>query len=305
MDQRSGYERSAALRQVAAIAACLLLAAGGLHAGSPGDSRSPAATPDRAIGAPPAIDDKSLPDDRYVSLGFPSYDRAWTGIDVEAAAKRLTALAASHPEQLPRFESDKSGKTFARIAAPMDASFLRRRSLSLAVRLPEALQYLEATNSIFELYVSAFAAKQVAGAELAELFGGQLKNCMVMLELIDEFLPTVAKDDPSYPERMAGLEEMLGGVAEAVMGAMTTLTEEEAYSAGTRLKLLGYCRETFPSIVPRLTGASQAEVRHRLDELVADPKLRELRPQLLSLRDALRAAPKATPKAPLEEGTRQ
>jgi len=29
-----------------------------------------------------------------------------------------------------------------------------------------------------------------------------------MLELIDEFLPTVRKDDPSYEVRMAGLEKM-------------------------------------------------------------------------------------------------
>ncbi len=230
ISRRSGCKRSGYL-PLPALAACLLLAAGGAQASSTPDSRpAPATAAPPAAAAPAASADKSLPDERYISLGL------------------------------------KSGKTFARLAAPADASFFRKRSLSLGVRLPEALERFQASAALFELYLSAFAGKQVAGAELVELTGALLRNCVVLLEVVDELVPTISKDDPSYQERMAGLDQMRSGLAEVLSGAITSLTEEQ-YSVGARLRLVAYCRETFPSIVPRLTAPSRAEARQRLDAL--------------------------------------
>ena len=300
MNLRSGCERSRRLRLPALAAClslpCLLLAAGGAQASSTPDSRSapavaapPAATAPPVAAAPAAIEDKSWPDERYISWGLAAYDHDWSSRDLGHAADRLKSLSMTHPDQLPRFESERSGKTFARLAAPADVSFFRRRSLSLDVRLPEALERFQASGALFELYLSAFAAKQVAGADLIELIGALLRNCVVVVELVDELVAKLPKDDPGYQERMAGLDQMRGGLAEVLSGAITGLTEEE-YTIAARLKLLGYCRETFPGIVPRLTAPSQAEVRQRLDALAAEPRPRELQPQLLQLRDAVHAA---------------
>ena len=203
----------------------------------------------------------------------------------------MKSLARTHPDQLPRFESAKSGKMFARLAAPADSSFYRRRSLSLGVRLPEALERFQASGALFELYLSAFAAKQVAGADLIELIGALLRNCVIVVEMVDELVATLPKDDPGYQERMAGLDQMRGGLAEVLSGAITGLTEEENTIAA-RLKSVGYCRHSFPSIVPRLTAPSRAEVRQRLDAMAAEPQPRELQPQLVQLRDAVHAAMK-------------
>jgi hypothetical protein len=121
------------------------------------------------------------------------------------------------------------------------------------------------------------------------MIGAVLRNCVVVVDVVDELVAKLPKDDPDYQERMAGLDQMRGGLAEVLDGAISGLTEEQ-YSIGARLKLLGYCRETFPSIAPRLTAPSQAEVRQRLDALAAGPQPRELQPQLVLLRDAVHAA---------------
>jgi hypothetical protein len=240
-----------------------------------------------------AVDDKSLSKDRYVALGLPSCDRDWTGEDMAVAASRLQQLAAGHPEQLPHFRSHESGEMFARMVARENLASLRTRSLPLSVRLPQALQYLESSNTILKLYLAAFLAKQAGGDDLIELMGACLRVTQVNVELLDEFLPTLSPQDPKYQVRMAGLEQVRRGLASVVGGAITSLTEEQAYDLAARRRLLGYCRETLPAIVPKLSAASQAEALGRLDALAAEARMRELQPQLASLRDAVRAATQA------------
>lgn len=240
--------------------------------------------------APRAVADNSLPDDRYVALGLPAYDHAWMSRDLAVAAERLEALAVQHPEQLPRFASGRSGKTFARIAAPADRRFFETRSLALGVRMSEAMAFLSASNSIVKVYIGGYTAGQIAGADLIELMGSQLRSSLVVLELLDELVPTISKDDPKYQTRMAGVDKVRGGLAQVVSGAITSFSETQVYSVDDRRKLAEYCRETFPALVPRLTPASRAEVHQRLDQLVSDARSRELRPQLVALRDAVTAA---------------
>src|SRR5262249_20633242 len=115
----------------------------------------------------------------------------------------------------------------------------------------------------------------------------------VTVELVDEFVATLSPQDPKYQVRMAGLEKVRRGLAELVGGAITSLTEEQNYSVAARLRLLGYCRETFPSIVPRLSAASQIEVLGRLNALAAEARMRGLQPQLTLLRDEVRTATQA------------
>lgn len=240
--------------------------------------------------APAAVADKSLPDGSYVALGVPAYDHAWMSRDLAVAAEKLQALAAQHPEQLPRFGSGKSGKTFARIAAPADKQFFETRSLALGVRMSEAMAFLSASNSVLKVYIGGFTAGQIAGSDLIELLGSQLRTSLVVLELVDELVPTFSKNDPKYQTRMAGLDKIRNGLAQIVSGAITSFSEAQVYSVDDRRKLAEYCRETFPALVPRLTPASQAEVRQRLGQLVSGAPPRELRPQLVALRDAVMTA---------------
>jgi hypothetical protein len=235
------------------------------------------------------VPDQSLSGEGYLALGVPAYDRDWTSAQMSAAVSKLQALASTSPEKLPRFQSPKSGALFARIVSREPLHFYRDKSHPLDARMQEALGCLQATNSLLKAYLPAFNLGRVSGDDLIELFGALLRSTQANLELVDEFVPTVSKQDPKYPARMAGLDRMRRGLASIVGGAITSLTERQSYVVETRVKLLGFCRETFPAIVPKLTAPSQAEIVERLSALAADPQMRDL-PDLSLLRDEVKAA---------------
>lgn len=215
--------------------------------------------------------------------------------DMKNVADILHAMQAEQPNQLPRFESAKSGALFARIISPDNLIFFRHQSLPLESRFPLGIAFMQAQSSILKTYLSAFLKNQCSGHELIELMGSQLRICHMMLDLVDEFWPTLSPDDPTYPVRVKGLEKMKSGLAGVIMGSITTLTEDQSYSLDIRLKMLKYCRQEFPSVVPRLASGSLAEVQLRLAKLTEDPKLQPLHEQLQLLRDETTAAVNSAP----------
>jgi hypothetical protein len=270
------------------LAGIAALMAGGCGSTPPGAPLALPATPARPPA--PVVGDPSLPDDGYLTLGLPSAERAWGGTEMTTASTRLQSLAAEHPEQLPRFQSPRSGHTFARIVAADNLAFFRQTTVPLSSRLPAVIEFMDSFNAIFKLYLQAFKAHLAPSAELIELAGAQLRLCQTSTELTDEFVATLSRDDPRYEVRMAGLEQMRQGLAEVVDGVLTTLTEVDVYPRAERLTLLGYCRATLPSIVPKLAPGSQVEVLERLDALAADPRLADLHQSIGALRDQVRSA---------------
>jgi hypothetical protein len=263
----------------------VLLSSYDLHSAT---AAPPATAPSRPPASTAPASDRSLPADEYITLGMPSYDREWVGQDMAVAAAKLQAMAKKSPEKLPRFGSNRSGPVFAE-----NFNFFRSRSLPLGTRFPQFLDYTDALNAIVKLYASARTTNKEWAAELVELSGAMLRALQLELELVDELIPTLAKDDPTYSVRMAGLEKMRGGLALVISGSLTTLTETQVFDADLRAKLVDYCRETFPQILPRLTAASEQEMLRRLDELVDNPSVREFRDQVILLRDESHAATKA------------
>lgn len=236
------------------------------------------------------VADQSLTGDQYIALGIPASDRTWMGEDMKTAAEVLVSLAAEHPEQLPRFESSRSGAVFARIISADNLKLFREQQLPLESRFPDGLAYMQSHGSILSTYLKVFLKHQCSENEMMELMGSNLRGFHMILDLVDEFWPTLSKDDPSYPARVRGMEQMRSGLGNVVNGSITTLTEDQTYSLAVRLKLLKTCREEFPAIVTRLGHSSQVEVQQRLVKLADDPKLQPLQEQLRLLRDETVAA---------------
>jgi hypothetical protein len=111
-----------------------------------------------------------------------------------------------------------------------------------------------------------------------------------MLELADEFLPTINKDDPTYPVRLQGLEQMKRGLAGIVAGSLQTLTERDNYRESELARLVGYLEETLPLIVPRLPPGTRTETLLRLERMIGDPDLKNLQPGLGRLHSKVKAS---------------
>lgn len=227
--------------------------------------------------------DESLTPDEYARLGLPAHDREWSGADMAKAEKVLSALAAKTHRRLPRFGSERSGPVFARLTSPRNLELYRDRSLPLGARFPQAMNYMQVANGVNKLYLAGFIKKEVRDCELVELVGSQYRTIAVVLDLVDEFLPTIDKNDPSYPARMQGLDRMTRGLATTVAGGLQTLTERQNFRPSELARLVGHMRQTFPRIVPRLPPASRTETLSRLDEMRRDPAAKDLQPGLTEL----------------------
>lgn len=251
---------------------------------SPSDKK---ATTSQTVGTT-IPDDLSLTADDYIRLGLPAHDRTWSGNDMGRAAMVLESLAEKDPRQLPRYHSRQSGEVFARMTAAQNLELLRNRSLPVEARLPEALDLVDASNRVMKLYLATFVRKVTGDSEMVELMGAQLRSTVVILELVDEFLPTLDKNDPSYQVRMSGLKQMRQGLATVVAGCLQTLTEKGAYRNSELVRLLDYMQETFPAVVPQLPPGSRMEIMVRLETMAKDPTLKEFAHTLQELYEKVR-----------------
>lgn len=256
----------------------------------------------REVPPPPdAPDKKTAPDAsytiaKYLDLGLPDPDRAWTGADLTEAHKLLEPLSQAGNQHLPRFGSERSGKVFARLTAPTDEALFKDRKAPLEVRMQAALKGLNAVNQILVIYLSGFSRDEVGDLEMVELMGAQLRSIVVVMELSEELRPTIPKDDPNYKARMQGFATMRQGLAMVVSGSLTTLTERDYYRLRQRARMLAYIQETLPQLLPLLPPEARTEALGRLETLEKDPLLKDLRPGLVRLRAAAKEAAAAAEK---------
>ncbi len=206
------------------------------------------------------------------------------------AEKTLAALGQKGYRQLPRYKSKRSGEMFARLTSPQNLELFKNRSLPLNARFPQALQYYQASNQVSKLYAFGYLKKEVRDSELVELMGALFRTTVVLLELVDEYLPTIKKDDPKYQARMQGLEQMKRGLASIVTGGLQTLRERTHYRRSELVRLVDYMDETFPLLIPRLPAKTRTETLLRLEKMQEDPTLKDLQPGLRQLHLKVKAA---------------
>jgi len=80
-----------------------------------------------------------------------------------------------------------------------------------------------------KIYHAAFQRKAVDGGDLVGLFRMLLRTAVVMVYEINEFIPTLKKDDPTYRARMAALDKMRRELAGLTVGSLQMLTERGSY----------------------------------------------------------------------------
>lgn len=257
------------------------------RAARPAAKRAPAKQP-AAKKAVPA--DQSLTTEEYINLGMPGPDRTWSDQDMLSAVRVLENLSKSGYQKFPRYQSPRSGAIFSQMTSPKNLEVYADKSLSLEGRLPNALSYYRASNQLFKFYLNGFLKDQVRDSELIEFFGAVLRSTVSLLDLTDELLPTIKKDDPNYDTRMQGMQKMKSGLGSIVSGCLLTLTERQSYRRSELLRLIGYMQETFPTIVKRLSPSGQTETLVKLQQMQKDPKLKDLQPDLGQLQALVKAA---------------
>jgi hypothetical protein len=238
----------------------------------------------------PAIEDTSLRSASYLERGFPAYDRNWSGKDMETAARAIQKLAETSPNELPRFQSARSGEVFARMVSPDNLLLYQNKSLPLESRFPDYLLYNQSLSQILKTYYSVYLKGKTTVDEFVELTGATLGIAKVQMDLAMEFWPQVSKQDADYEVRAGGMRQVQQGLTDMVLGSLMMLSDYKALDPRAQSRLLEYCLETFPTITEFLGPTTQQEVMQRIGKLAQDPQLASLSGRLNQLQSEVQAA---------------
>jgi hypothetical protein len=99
--------------------------------------------------------------------------------------------------------------------------------------------------------------------ETVRVIAFALQTSALGVELVDEFLPTIPKDD-KYAVRMEGLKKLNSGLTIQFVGAERSLSERHFYSPEDLSLLLDAMSSTLPLLKRGFPPGYPAELRERL-----------------------------------------
>lgn len=208
--------------------------------------------------------------DRYLQAGIPASTRVWSGYDYEHAVQILSEGKLS----LPRFSDPVGAALLRRITSPTSFTLLRDDSLPMQQRMEDFLKMYQGTSALAKLYYAEPTAAGAPHQEIAALLAFLIQTSAVGVELVDQYLPTIAKDD-QYETRMAGLKQMNSGLTTVFVGAEQTLGEGQGFSPDDLSVIL----EAMESALPKMKKVFPPEVRVELRKKLEADKKRFSRPE--------------------------
>lgn len=189
--------------------------------------------------------------------GMPAPGRAWLAADYETA---LAALSTAPADQLPRV----GGASFQRMVAQDNLSV----DGPVATMMDEAMRIGPAHSRILMLYLQALTGGQPLEAEVLGLMGFSLRWTVRQWQVLDAYLANQPADFLEDPARAAGFDQVRGGTATTLAGALTTLEQPEGWPEEALASFASELSEALPELLPRLGESEQAEVRRRLAALL-------------------------------------
>jgi hypothetical protein len=206
----------------------------------------------------------------FLRAGIPAADREWRGSDYAAAAKAFGE--AKTP--LPRLSEREGRRLLERLLSVENFAFSHNKSLPFAPRMEDYLQLQEGANNILKLYVNQAAKGEVLHKELIRMVAFGLRVAALGVEMTDEFLPTIPKDN-KYEIRMDGFRKMRSGMTTMFVGAETSLSEGKIYSQDDLSIMLEAMASTLPTLKSAFTADYRVELSQKLEAHKRDFKQKE------------------------------
>lgn len=247
-------------------------------------------SPPNQVAEVPEPEDLSLSVDEYQKLGIPSIRRPWNSLDMTKAAKVLAEIAVDDPARLPRYNSPKSGKVFARMTSDDNLEQLRTSKIPAALRLPSGLQFMQASSSFGKSYATGLLKRKTGGDEAAELVGLNLRIAVAMSGLAEEIVMSLDKKDPSFTKRIGGMKEVQSGLSTILQSAILQASETKALNSGATRRLLAILDETLPTLIRAVPPAVRKETLAKLREMSEKPEFEKHKKLLDPILDKIEKA---------------
>lgn len=192
---------------------------------------------------------------------------ALTPVEVPPAVMALRTIPAA---DLPR-RTDPNGFV-ARIAEPGVMASCRDRAIDLQVRMRICLEAFRAMVAAGELYATALDTDPSRGGDAMRIAEGLMRGADAMLELGNEFTATLDPNDPSYGQRMAGMEQARNGILTMLRGGITMLNERAIFPEDERVRFATVIADAFDRMTSNAPAATATELRAGLRTLAnTDP----------------------------------
>lgn len=197
----------------------------------------------------------------YLEAGIPASDRVWQGVDYVRTGEVLSAGKVA----LPRLSDPVGAALLDRFTTTDNFSLHRNLSLPVEARLSDYLSVQKGTSEVLNLYLAAMVRKEKVTSEMARLVGFSLQLSSLGIDLVQEFLPKIPKDE-SYETRMNGLKQMYSGISTQFQGAEAMLHEASMYSEADRTLVLDAMASTLPVIKKAFSQDYQIELRKKFED---------------------------------------
>lgn len=194
---------------------------------------------------------------------FPDLNHSWGSADYEQVVK----LFSSGEAELLKIDNPLQKKIFDKLVATENLEPSKDHSIGINDRLQEFVRISKSNAEILKLYGMALNKGENFGPEGARLLAFSLRLSRAMIYIMDEFLPSVPRDQ-GYMARLIGKEQMRLGIIQQLSGAVGSLADRKTYSESDLALLLGALSETIPDLKKLCT----AEMRDELKRLVFESR---------------------------------
>lgn len=196
----------------------------------------------------------------FLEAGIPAAGREWGGPDYVRTAEILGAGKVT----LPRYSDPKGAALLQRMTSTDNFSLHRNKSIALSVRMEDFLQVQQGANSLLKLYLNATVQGTDYKPEMARLAAFVLHSSALGVDLVEEMLPTLPRDE-KYETRMAGLKQMNSGLTTIFVGSEQMLTPRNGFSAEELSVLLEAMARTLPRLKQAFPPEYRIELRKKLE----------------------------------------
>jgi hypothetical protein len=197
----------------------------------------------------------------YLEAGAPASDRVWQGADYARTSEILSAGKVA----LPRLSEPLGAALLKRFTSTDNFALHRNLALPIEARLSDYLGVQQATSTVLNLYLEVMVRGEMkVTSEMVQLVAFSLQLSSLGIDLVEEFLPKIPKDE-SYATRMDGLKQMYSGISTQFQGAETMLGESNIYSEPERSLLLDAMAATLPVLKKTFSQDYRVELRKKLE----------------------------------------
>lgn len=192
-------------------------------------------------------------------------DHTWTFAEVQTTASALSTMPGA---ALPRLTAPSGAQLLEHLADPAVLAPCADQATPVVIRLQQCLGQMSAMTEILRAYGTAQQSDVSYSEETILMLGALLRTSAVMLVIMEEFIPTLDQNDPSYANRMRGAEQARRGCAGIVRGALTTLTtDRRLYSDAGSERFARILAESYPTLSRAATPEQKAEYDRQLAQI--------------------------------------